>query len=460
MLITLLTLLFIAINVIADGWDAGKPSHQTLYVDTLTSKTDSSSVNVADNFFVTGDVTTLGNVGIGTTSPSSKFDVKLDSNDNSAIIGRWVGVFPEDLPQRTLLLGPRPDSSCCVNLGFQLTDTIKGSMQYDDQNRFLWGSWYNNSWQSTMVLTASGNVGIGTVNPTRRLDVHGDIHIHMAPTDGGLMFGDDDPVNSKWHIGYWESSIAPPNGALIFTETGIADGILTLKAGGNIGIGTLNPQGLLHTYTPTERNFLFIDSDRNGDNPSTLQLWGKFSDGQKGKLQMIVRGNHPDSNYRDVFDFSIFDGTRWKEKMMRFGRDGTVSFLQGSVGIGTDAPSASSKLTVVGGITVSGSGSNIDGRAAMKLAMAGACMVAAGSGSAGRWVTEGASNIPCATICANTKPCADSQCLMGWSVWGMDSTTHYQYGNECTGDNSVNSGSPPLHMCCCYNSGCAVDLYR
>ena len=59
MLILLLNILFILlytpITVIADGWDASKPSHQTLYIDTLTSKTDASSVNVADSFFVSGE---------------------------------------------------------------------------------------------------------------------------------------------------------------------------------------------------------------------------------------------------------------------------------------------------------------------------------------------------------------------------------------------------------------------
>ncbi|MBI4308726.1 MAG: hypothetical protein HY591_00170, partial [Candidatus Omnitrophica bacterium] len=85
---------------------------------------------------------------------------------------------------------------------------------------------------------------------------------------------------------------------------------------------------------PSVRNFLLVDGDRAGDNPSTLQLWGPFSDGQKGKFQMVVRGNHPSATYKDAFDFSIFDGTAWKERMMRFTRDGKVAFMEGNVGIG------------------------------------------------------------------------------------------------------------------------------
>ena len=60
--------------VFADSWTSSQPSHSTLYADTLTSKTDASPVSIADSqgLFVTGDITTLGKVGIGTTGPASK----------------------------------------------------------------------------------------------------------------------------------------------------------------------------------------------------------------------------------------------------------------------------------------------------------------------------------------------------------------------------------------------------
>lgn len=71
--ITLLAPIFIY----ADSWTSSNPSHSTLYADTITSKTDASSVNIADSqgLFVTGDITTLGNVGIGTTAPQAKLHV-------------------------------------------------------------------------------------------------------------------------------------------------------------------------------------------------------------------------------------------------------------------------------------------------------------------------------------------------------------------------------------------------
>ena len=68
-----LFLLLSSFFVFADGW-TNEPSHQTLYADTITSKTDSSPVSIADaqGLYVTGKV------GIGTTSPNEKLDVRGD----------------------------------------------------------------------------------------------------------------------------------------------------------------------------------------------------------------------------------------------------------------------------------------------------------------------------------------------------------------------------------------------
>src|SRR3989344_4998147 len=64
--------LLLSAIVFADGWTSSEPSHQTLYADTITSRTDGSPVSIADSqgLYVTG------NVGIGTTGPSEKLVVE------------------------------------------------------------------------------------------------------------------------------------------------------------------------------------------------------------------------------------------------------------------------------------------------------------------------------------------------------------------------------------------------
>ena len=65
-----LFLLLSSFFVFADGW-TNEPSHQTLYADTITSRTDGSSVRIADaqGLYVTGSV------GIGTAGPSYRLEV-------------------------------------------------------------------------------------------------------------------------------------------------------------------------------------------------------------------------------------------------------------------------------------------------------------------------------------------------------------------------------------------------
>src|SRR3989338_552556 len=55
----------------ADFW-TNQPSHQTLYGDTITSKTAANPVTIAD---AEGLIVTTGNVGIGTASPNYNLQV-------------------------------------------------------------------------------------------------------------------------------------------------------------------------------------------------------------------------------------------------------------------------------------------------------------------------------------------------------------------------------------------------
>ncbi len=176
------------------------------------------------------------------------------------------------------------------------------------------------------VWTQSGNniypadtasmVGIGTTNPIislgKGLDVHGNIYIHMSPSDAGLAFGDDNPVNTKWNIKYWNPSIMPPNGGLVFSETGVAYHILTLKAGGKVGIGVSSPNARLDikgvgkdvaTFGLGIRNSadqysLIVRDDGKvgiGVNPSTALEVGGMTKTTGGLVIETRRGSPPSS---------------------------------------------------------------------------------------------------------------------------------------------------------------------
>ena len=81
-----------------------------------------------------------------------------------------------------------------------------------------------------MRLNKDGYLGIGTTSPAFALDVNGDIRIEDAHY---LRFGDDDS-DSQWAIQHAGAD-------LNFAEVGVADNVLFLEAGGDVGVGLNNP---------------------------------------------------------------------------------------------------------------------------------------------------------------------------------------------------------------------------
>ena len=88
----ILSLLIVFLTLIplihADGWVSSQPAHTTLYSDTITSKTDASSVNIADaqGLLVTGNIAGLGNVGIGTVNPVRMLNVNGGASSSRLLL--------------------------------------------------------------------------------------------------------------------------------------------------------------------------------------------------------------------------------------------------------------------------------------------------------------------------------------------------------------------------------------
>jgi fibronectin-binding autotransporter adhesin len=154
-----------------------------------------------------------GNVGIGTTSPGYKLDVTGDArfgdgNNFNPLIqyagsGRTAGSpgysFVGDL--NTGMFNP--------NLSNTLAFSTGGSER--------------------MRINSSGNVGIGTTSPDAKLDIEGDeASLRIKDTTSGKTW------DWQVHSTYME-----------FGEVNVANNRLVIKNGGNVGIGTTDPQSKL-----------------------------------------------------------------------------------------------------------------------------------------------------------------------------------------------------------------------
>ena len=97
----------------------------------------------------TGDSSIAGNVGIGTTSPTNKLDIRPTTSGGSDVVGTGAITIGSDNPYWT----------------FRGTAT---SLQYLAFDRCYSGTWY----ESMRIQRSTGNVGIGTTNPLAQLHVN------------------------------------------------------------------------------------------------------------------------------------------------------------------------------------------------------------------------------------------------------------------------------------------------
>ncbi len=185
-----------------------------------------------DHLFINSD----GNVGLGTTNPNDKFHV----------VG---GIYS------TSIGNPINGSIGAIQVGY---DGTNGRVRTWNSSPLIYTSYNYQSWETTgserMRITAGGNVGIGTTNPFRQLDVNGSLRLQTGTIDF------DNSVNNQIWLG---------SNNLYFKTNGSEKFVIT--SGGNVGIGTTNPNytldvngfiGATRLY-PANSNNTYITGDGN-----------------------------------------------------------------------------------------------------------------------------------------------------------------------------------------------------
>jgi hypothetical protein len=180
-------------------------------------------------------INNVGNVGIGTADPKRLLHISAPTNPEF-----WI------------------ETKDITGVGaIWRTINRAGSLRFEAMNSTAGGEIY------PLTLSSNGNVGIGTVVPTVKLDVLGDLR--LSGTNSNLYIGSNPILTGSSHmIGRAQASnfhitgstagdltIAAQGGNNIhFGTTSVINGVtnsnLNVMASGNVGIGTTTPTKKLH----------------------------------------------------------------------------------------------------------------------------------------------------------------------------------------------------------------------
>ena len=273
------------------------------------------------NVDITGNLTTAGNLGIG-TSPSAKLevngDIKLSSTAGSTSTPSyiWLGNDYSNGTTRDKLKIYLFNSG---NEQYGFTVGNQSDIQYHSNQKHDF--YVDNS--PKLRIDQNGNVGIGTSSPSEPLHIKNNINGYV----GLRLEGSGDYTGSDWIL--YASSVSAPsaNDFIGFYNNSATDGASTgykmsIHKSGNVGIGTTAPASKLHINA--------------GSGSLTQDILTVQGGGTSGNYGFSVLANNGDKMFTtDNFTYNVYANTS-----------------AGNFGIGTDNPSA--KLDVNGDIRSQG----------------------------------------------------------------------------------------------------------
>ena len=196
-------------------------------------------------------ITNQGNVGIGTTGPSAKLHVSS-------------GAFGGTLPTEPNFIVEDSNNSIISILS---PNTAGGYIQFEDPESATVGQLaylhtdnsmrFNTNGNERVIITNTGNVGIGTTGPT---SVFGGSRTVLEVAGNGASYLPEFVMRagSNYTQRDWAFSLGNPTSWDTDLRLNLgSSNLLTIKNSGNVGIGTTGPGYKLHVSGDIKTNDLY-----------------------------------------------------------------------------------------------------------------------------------------------------------------------------------------------------------
>jgi hypothetical protein len=211
---------------------------------------------------ITSDLRVTGNVGLG-VNPSQKLDV----DGNVRITGSII------------------DNNNEAGTNGQLLQSTGTGIDWIDPTTIIDNYWTINS--NDMYSAVSGNIGIGTINPTQKLDVNGNVRISGRIFDSYNQGGRSGQVLQSTGSGiYWGNPL--PDDDWEVWGSNMHSAVV-----GNVGIGTSNPTNKLSV----SGNADFTGNLGIGTSSPSAKLDVEVAWGSGGAATIGSSGNSATGNY-------------------------------------------------------------------------------------------------------------------------------------------------------------------
>ena len=295
-------------------------------VRTYTLGIDSSGTFKIRDFDAPADrlsITSGGNVGIGTTTPSTKLFVS-----GSHVSGQGMSTFKGSDYAIVNLVTPATGDGSIGYWGFRVQDSSFNDLMWfghvtsSTQSGFVVAPNFDTANSASLyVARSNGNVGIGTTSPTQKLEVAGKIRL----TDDIQLWSANPTI-------LWES------GALRFYNNSTATERMRITDVGNVGIGTTSPSSILNTSGSNQ--------GITHDDSQTGKGYIRFRNSGTQVALFGVAGSWEGSSLQDTM---IAAETGLNIRFYTNGSGTPKMYISGSgnVGIGTTSPGL--KLDIVDG---------------------------------------------------------------------------------------------------------------